>query len=64
MGWNDYFLEKIVMPNLVPFEEIEAIILLSVCQFVLICNVSKNSMLMCLSKILRDLATNKCYGHL
>lgn len=47
------------MPNLVPFEEIEAIILLSVCKFVLGCNLAKNSMLMCLSKILRNMATNK-----
>ena len=47
------------MPNLVPFEEIEAIILLSVCKFVLDCNLAKNSMLICLSKILRDLAINK-----
>ncbi len=49
------------MPNLVPFEEVEAIILLNVCQFILSCDLGKNSMLLCLSKILRDLAKNKGY---
>lgn len=50
------------MPNLVPFEEIEAIILLSLCQFLLICDLTKKSMLSCFSKILRNLATNKGYN--
>lgn len=48
------------MPNLVPFEEIEAIILLSVCQFILKNELAKNSMLMVLSNILRNYA--KCKG--
>ena len=47
------------MPNLVPFEEIEAIILLSVCQFILKYEMPKNSMLMVLSNILRNYAKNK-----
>lgn len=47
------------MSNLVPFDETEAIILLSVCKFILVCNLSKNSMLDCLSKILKALATSK-----
>ena len=42
------------MSNLVPFDETEAIILLSVCKFILVCNLSKNSMLDCLSKILKS----------
>ena len=47
------------MPNLVPFEEIEAIILLSVCQFILKYEMPKNSMLMVLSNILRNYAKSK-----
>ena len=53
------FGEKIFMPILMPFEEIEAIILTSACQFVLICNLNRNSVLTCLSKVLRNLALNK-----
>ena len=47
------------MPNLVHFEEIEAIILLSVCQFILKNELAKNSMLMVLSNILRNYAIFK-----
>lgn len=49
------------MPKLVPFDEIEAIILLNVCQFIITCDLTKNSMLLCLSKVLRKLARNKGY---
>ena len=50
------------MSNFVPFEEIEAVILLSVCQFILTYDLTKNSMLLCLSKILRNLAISKGYN--
>lgn len=47
------------MPNLVPFDEVEAIILLSVCKFILDNELTKNSMLVCLSNILRSYAQSK-----
>ena len=47
------------MPSLVPFEEVEAIILLNICQFIITSDITKNSMLLSLSRILRNLAKNK-----
>ena len=49
------------MPKFIQFEEVEAIILVNVCQFITTCNLTKNSMFFCLSKVLRRLARNKGY---
>lgn len=47
------------MSNLIPFEKIEAIILLSVCRFIYENELTKNSMLVCLSNTLRGYARHK-----